>query len=131
MQTIKVRHNMEMAHRLFETPGKCQQIHGHSWWVELEIAGKVDPHGMILEFGEVKKTFRAHLDTTFDHHLLLNQNDILMRDQLPGVRAFSADPTTENIASAIADWARTEFSRKFTYRITVWETAVNGATAER
>jgi 6-pyruvoyltetrahydropterin/6-carboxytetrahydropterin synthase len=143
MQSIKVKHNMEMAHRLSQTPGKCEAIHGHSWWVELEIGGDVDEHGLLggLEFGEVKKLFRDHLDRTFDHHLLLHCEDDFLRlflgdsqhersTHIPGCNLLPEDPTTENMAKFIGRWARQKWGLAFRYRVTVWETTVNAATWE-
>lgn len=140
MQSIKVRHNMEMAHRLSQTPGKCAQIHGHSWWVELEIIGLVDERGMLegLDYGKVKAVFRGYLDETFDHHLLLNKNDTLTDFELPGTTRFEEDPTTENVARHIGTWAQKTFDEiiaphdfvRVHYRVVVWETSVNCATWE-
>jgi 6-pyruvoyltetrahydropterin/6-carboxytetrahydropterin synthase len=138
-QTISVKHNIEMAHRLYLTPGKCEQIHGHSWWVTLEMVGIVDDHGLLsgLNFSTIKRLFRRHLDSTYDHQLLLNSNDpwagkLHIQDtegwtRLPGLTTFMGDdPTTENLAEAIASWACLEFERPVS--ISVWETSVNNAT---
>lgn len=119
-----------MAHRLSQTPGKCEQIHGHSWWATLCIRGQVDKQGLLagLEFGIVKQQFRAFLDEQYDHHLLLNTNDRDISSGLPGVRWMMGEPTTENIARDILLWAQTTFQgtgRQF--RIEVWETSVNCA----
>lgn len=141
-QSIKVRHNMEMAHRLYETKGKCEAIHGHSWWVELEIEGEVSAAGMVLEFGAVKKQFREHLDSEYDHRIILNDEDpwvsrtIKANGQyvrLPGLREVLDDPTTENVAKWIGQWAQKTFDTEYSfykYRVTVWETTVNAATWE-
>lgn len=127
-QSIKVRHNMEMAHRLYLLQGKCEQIHGHSWWAELELIGEVDDNGIILPFGEVKQVFRHHLDTTFDHHLLLNIDDPVVEYSLPGAVTCSGDPTTENVSKWIGEWAEKEFNGYADIvRCTVWETSVNCA----
>jgi 6-pyruvoyltetrahydropterin/6-carboxytetrahydropterin synthase len=147
--TIKVRHNIEVAHRLFETPGKCENIHGHSMWVTMELFGEVNQHGMLegLDFGDVKKIFRSHLDTELDHHLLLNQDDPWAGDiylpssnpqenalpdgphQLPGLVPTPGDPTTENIASWLAHWALEKYPfNVYQVVMTVDETHVNSAT---
>lgn len=143
MQSIKVKHNMEMAHRLIDTPGKCENIHGHSWWVELEIIGSVDRTGKILEFGAVKKAFREFLDSQYDHHLLLNVKDLVLNQAfiepdtgLPGAIWMVGDPTTENVAKAIGEWAENAFydpNASFHQHIcvTVWETSTNAATWSR
>ena len=132
-QTLRVRHNIEVAHRLSLLPGKCEQIHGHSMWVVVELTGAVTPSGVVLglEFGEVKKAFRDWLDTNFDHHLLLNVNDQYAKLDLPGLRACAGDPTTENISRWIGEWTAAQFPKGLEHvKCEVWETQVNSATWE-
>jgi 6-pyruvoyl-tetrahydropterin synthase len=140
-QTILVRHNMEMAHRLFLTEGKCEAIHGHSWDVTLKIRGRVDMHGLLegLDFGQVKRLFRGHLDKNFDHRLLLNSRDPwsdlltrrsseqgqLVQEALPGLHSFDGDPTTENVARVIGEWAVDQYGLPIA--VEVFETRVNMA----
>jgi 6-pyruvoyltetrahydropterin/6-carboxytetrahydropterin synthase len=113
-----------MAHRLLRTPGKCEAIHGHSWGIELSLAGPVDDNGLLcgINFSELKKAFRGMLDRDFDHRLLLNQDDPFAQPvistvgsvvglTLPGLQLVTGDPTTENFARLIGEWCRTEFSR--------------------
>lgn len=127
---------MEMAHRL-TSGGKCEAIHGHSWYVYLSIAGPVDATGKILEFGAVKAKFRGHLDRVYDHKLVLNVRDpwakvsrreLTTPEALPGLQIMNGDPTTENVARLIFDWAKQEFGDSFKYRVDVWETRVNCAS---
>lgn len=155
MPSIYVRHNIEIAHRLYEMPGKCEQIHGHSMWVQLTIHGHLDAKGTLdgLDFGSIKKKFRDHLDSTYDHKLLLNGKDVwagalcartvlransssaepistlyddpAMFETLPGLVRTAGDPTTENIAKWIAEWAVKTFNKKCDVDIT--ETNTNGA----
>lgn len=154
MAFIRVRHNIEVAHRLYEMSGKCQAIHGHSMWAELTIHGLVNSNGVLdgLEFGSVKKAFRGFLDETFDHHLLLNEKDpwagqlvtptqtkwvddaskqkssgysIENMGTLPGLMVMPGDPTTENIAKWIAEWAKGQYGKAVD--VLVHETAVNAA----
>jgi 6-pyruvoyltetrahydropterin/6-carboxytetrahydropterin synthase len=127
---IRVRHNIEVAHRLSLLPGKCENIHGHSMWVELELTGAPDERGLSngLDFGGVKRAFRGMLDSEFDHHLLLNAEDELAKLDLPGARLCVGDPTTENIARWVLEWAQDEFGPIAT-RVDVHETHVNSATA--
>jgi 6-pyruvoyltetrahydropterin/6-carboxytetrahydropterin synthase len=115
-QAIEVVHTMEVAHRLYEMEGKCQNIHGHSMRVRLTIIGGLDEHGVLagLQFGSVKYMFRSWIDDHFDHHLLLNEKDYLTHaldfggrsfGQLPGLMVMPEDPTTENISKWIGQWA--------------------------
>ncbi len=103
MQLV-VKHNIEVAHRLSLTPGKCQNIHGHSMQVEVHLhgelideTGKMDGH----EIGVIKDAIRNHLNEEYDHHLLLNVDDPwanVISVGLPGLKKRQGDPTTENIA---------------------------------
>lgn len=115
MRSISVRHNIEVAHRLSMTPGKCQNIHGHSMLVILKLTGEVDETGKIFgqDLAEIKELFREYLNRYYDHHLLLNGEDSLIkylasterRALYPGFMQCDADPTTENIAMWIWGWA--------------------------
>jgi len=146
-QTIYVRHNAEIAHRLSQLPGKCQQIHGHSLQIRLEMQvwvngngiGCVDREGLLsLDFGQVKKQFRRHIDETYDHRLLLNERDTLLSafdvsvagatryDGYPGLKECRGDPTIENISRWIGEWSAEEFGCPVT--LTVDETNTNGAS---
>ena len=131
--SLQVRHNIEVAHRLSLLPGKCERIHGHSMWVTLELRGhRIDESGRLggLDFGAIKKAFRAHLDNTYDHHLLLNGDDHLAELPLPGLRLCEGDPSTENLAKWIAEWAHHEFIDTPSFRVQVDETHVNSAVWE-
>jgi 6-pyruvoyl-tetrahydropterin synthase len=44
---------------------------GESWMVDLELDGNLDYQGMVLDFGEVKRSIKRHIDDQFDHRLLV------------------------------------------------------------
>lgn len=44
---------------------------GESWLVDIELQGKLDYQGMVLDFGDVKKKTKAIIDEYFDHKLLI------------------------------------------------------------
>ena len=139
MYTLGVKHNIEVAHRLSQLEGKCQNIHGHSMLVTLSFhGGQLDEFGVYegMPFKEIKNAFRHHLDSQYDHHLLLNENDPWAHAtdlggkpcSLPGLMKCAADPTTENLATWIQQWAKLEFGMEKTIEIELWETAVNSAS---
>lgn len=144
---ITVKHNMEVAHRLTELPGKCQQIHGHSMQVHLTLFGNTDEHGIMsgLDFGTIKRDFREYIDKEWDHHLHMNALDpwaqtiYFQRGEepaeqhtLPGLVTHDGDPTVENIAieigrtmAANATWGR------YVDSVEIWETGTNSVRAVR
>ena len=109
-QSVILTHNVEMGHRLSMQPNsKCFQLHGHSWWVELELEGDVKDDGMVVEFGHVKKLWREYLDTTFDHHLCLNSKDPFME-----VMAIVAEigEVTQEYEKILTEWGVTTIGQQ-------------------
>lgn len=106
--TITVRHNFETGHRLPQLGGKCENLHGHSWWVEVTVEAPDTP-ATVVEFGQFKKGLRDWIDTHLDHGVMLGHRDPLA-DILPhhgktflfaggdGLTAGIYWPTVENVA---------------------------------
>ncbi len=66
----------EAAHRLPMVPPdhKCYRVHGHSYVVDVVVAGDVDPKtGWLVDFGEISAKVGPILKTELDHRLL---NDV-------------------------------------------------------
>ncbi len=90
MYKLSVTESFSAAHRLCGYAGPCSNLHGHNWKVRVGLqAGKLDPIGMAMDFGVIKKHLQAILDE-LDHAYL---ND------LPDFR--EANPTSENLAKYI------------------------------
>jgi 6-pyruvoyltetrahydropterin/6-carboxytetrahydropterin synthase len=82
----------EAAHRLPNLPEghKCTRLHGHSYKVEVHVAGPLDPLlGWVMDFGDIKAAFKP-LDERLDHHYL---------NEIEGLE----NPTSENLARWIWD----------------------------
>jgi 6-pyruvoyltetrahydropterin/6-carboxytetrahydropterin synthase len=127
-QTIIVKHNVEMGHRLANQPdSKCYQLHGHSWWIEVAIAGPLDDTGMILDFAKAKKIVRSYLDEKFDHHFVVNKTDELAKTSFPGIVSVPFDPTVENMARHWGEFFSTCFVG-LTVSVKLWEASTNAAT---
>jgi len=75
----------EAAHRLPRVPAdhKCARMHGHSWRVDIGLAGEVDERtGWLLDFGEIVAFVEPLLARELDHRTL---------NEVPGLE----NPTSE------------------------------------
>lgn len=104
--SVTVRHNFETAHRLPHLPGKCVNLHGHSWWAEVTVtAPEVDIDGMVVEFGAFKRELRGWIDNQLDHGVMLGPEDPLVGHlRAAGCKVFEVPgwPTVENVAVLLA-----------------------------
>ncbi len=102
-------YRFEAAHRLPRVAEghKCARIHGHSYKVEIEVEGPVDPDtGWLIDFGVIDDAW-APLFARFDHHNL---------NEVPGLE----NSTCENIAIYV--WRELRPQIKALSAVTVWET---------
>ena len=63
-------YRFEAAHRLPMVPPdhKCHRMHGHSFVIEVTVAGPVDPHmGWLVDFGDITKVVEPILKAELDH----------------------------------------------------------------
>lgn len=60
----------DAAHHLYDYDGKCRALHGHTYHVDMGISGFLDHRGMTLDFGDLKKIFKTHLEPLLDHRYL-------------------------------------------------------------
>lgn len=82
MNTIRItkEFNFEMAHALYNHDGKCAQIHGHSYGLDVTLRGQIrneelhPKNGMVMDFGDLKKLIKQQIIDIFDHALVLNRN---------------------------------------------------------
>jgi 6-pyruvoyltetrahydropterin/6-carboxytetrahydropterin synthase len=115
MQIFK-EFTFEAAHRLPRVPAahKCSRLHGHSYRVEVHIAGPVDPdHGWVTDFVDIKEAFKPVHDQ-LDHRYL---------NEIEGLE----NPTSEKIAKWI--WLHLEGALPLS-RVVVRETCTSGCVYE-
>ena len=136
MYTLKTSASFDSAHFLKGYEGKCSNIHGHRWTVEIEVAREqldIDGQcrGMIVDFSTLKNDLGALVDG-LDHALII-EKDSLREKTLEALkeedfRIIEVDfrPTAENFAQY--------FYREMTdkeykvAKVTVYETPNNCAT---
>lgn len=98
--------HFDAAHRLYNYKGKCYNLHGHTWKVEVTLASMgLNKSDMVVDFGVIEEEVGKLLDETFDHGVVLNKKDPLTytlkaRPEMKVVE-FDGDPTSEVIARDI------------------------------
>jgi 6-pyruvoyltetrahydropterin/6-carboxytetrahydropterin synthase len=105
--------SIEAAHRLPNVPEghKCARLHGHSFHIEVHVAGPLDAHlGWVMDFADIKAAFKP-VEDLLDHNYL---NDI------PGLE----NPTSENLARYI--WRELRPKLPLLSKIVVRETCTSG-----
>ena len=121
MFEVAVEQGFASAHALRNYKGRCENVHGHNWKVQVVIQGeRLDDTGLLVDFIDVKNLMARIIDG-IDHQFL---NEIPPFDVV--------NPSAENIAEY--------FHRKMTeglgdtpvpVRITevkIWETDIQSAT---
>ncbi len=106
--------NWEMGHRLPFHEGGCQNIHGHSYMLRVEIEGETNEYGMVMDYFDMKSAVQPIVDR-LDHCFLCDESDTVMHeffDAHPMNVVYVPFPTTaENIAVYILRAIAPEFRR--------------------
>lgn len=91
--------NFSAAHYIpCEDAGKCMRTHGHTYFVNITIAGdELDHNGFLVNFAHLKKL----IHNQFDHHLL---NDL---EPFKG-----KNPSTEIVAQTIYTMVKDYLSKR-------------------
>ena len=99
----------ESAHFIYNHPGKCRNLHGHSYKLFVCIEGTPVPEtGMIIDFDDLSKVVTEEVITKLDHRFL---NDLIplstaenisvwiwerLKPLLPGLCQIEVFETTDN-----------------------------------
>ncbi len=119
MYELSVNSHFSGAHRLRYLNGKCEELHGHNWKIEVSVtSSKLNPEGIVIDFTVLKQKLEGILKT-LDHTYL---NDLPY---------FSdKEPSSENIAKYIFEHLKKEL-RGYSVtlkKVTAWESETASAT---
>lgn len=128
---LSTRHHFDAAHRLTFHKGKCRNLHGHRWEVEVQI----DIHNqiwedMIIDFKEIKDIIDK-----YDHATLLFNNDDnvgiieALADEACNIHALDCEPTAENLALEIYNDVVRALRNRYEnlgVKVKLWESPGNG-----
>lgn len=64
----------DSAHRLDDYIGKCANLHGHTYKLEVQVKGRTDHRGIVIDFGDLKQIVNEQIINKYDHKFL---NDLL------------------------------------------------------
>jgi 6-pyruvoyltetrahydropterin/6-carboxytetrahydropterin synthase len=111
MYQVSVEGHFDAAHYLRGYGGKCENVHGHSFKVVVNLkASKLNETGLAYDFVELKRHLGEVL-ARFDHTSL---NDVPPFDKI--------NPSSENIAVTIFDQLKGCFSGGISLSsVEVWE----------
>jgi 6-pyruvoyltetrahydropterin/6-carboxytetrahydropterin synthase len=119
MYEISIISHFSGAHRLRYLHGKCEELHGHNWKVEVSVvSNRLGKEGVTIDFGILKQKVEKVLK--FLDHTYLND--------LPYFSGI--EPSSENISKYIFDKVKSELKgRSVTLKkVTAWESETACAT---
>jgi 6-pyruvoyltetrahydropterin/6-carboxytetrahydropterin synthase len=116
---VSVEYTFAAGHALRNYKGKCENVHGHNYRVQVTVAGeKLNETGLLVDFSDLRRGI-MDLAGRFDHQFL---NDLAPFDRI--------NPSAENLAKYISDGlhARLHSHGLEIQAVTVWETDTSCAT---
>ena len=104
---ITKQFSFETGHALYGYDGKCKNVHGHSYRLDVTVFGQPisdSTHvkfGMVIDFTDLKKIIKEEIVNVFDHATVFNKNtphkELAMTLKNSGHKVILADyqPTCE------------------------------------
>jgi 6-pyruvoyltetrahydropterin/6-carboxytetrahydropterin synthase len=106
---LKVKEKFQAAHFLKEYQGKCEKMHGHTFYVEVGVeVNKLDKTGIGVDFSKIKQK----LSEILPDHTLLNE-------------VYDFNPSAENLARHFFFELKKHFP---VAKVKVWESEDASAT---
>ena len=119
MFELMIETQFAAAHQLRGYKGKCENLHGHNWRVQVAVSsGKLNDIGIAIDFHEFKKLTNEAL-SALDHSFL---NDVFPFTEI--------NPSSENIAKWLYDLLKKKITNNDVAisAVTVWESETASAT---
>ncbi|WP_296381822.1 6-carboxytetrahydropterin synthase [Winogradskyella sp.] len=82
MSNIRItkQFSFETGHALYGYDGKCKNVHGHSYRLDVTVIGTPISDntnvkfGMVIDFSDLKKIVKEDIVNVFDHATVFNKN---------------------------------------------------------
>lgn len=105
---VMIERNFSSAHQLRGYKGKCENLHGHNYKIEIFAKGaELNNIGLLIDFGDLKSA-ADEIVTYLDHR---NLNELPPFDE-------ELNPSAENLAAYICEYMN---SRIGDQRVKVWK----------
>jgi len=119
MFEVTVEQTFAAGHALRNYRGKCENVHGHNYRVQVTVQGEqLDSIGLLVDFVELKRAMKAAIEY-LDHRFI---NDLEPFDKI--------NPSAENIAKYFHDSIAATMTTENPVRLSqvkVWETDTSSA----
>ncbi|UCC94898.1 MAG: 6-carboxytetrahydropterin synthase QueD [Candidatus Omnitrophota bacterium] len=124
MFKIKVQSHFSSAHFLRDYKGKCENLHGHNWKVEVVVASvSLNSSGMVMDFSDLRKILNEVVESLDHKHL----NDL---EYFSASAGGGKNPSSEEIARYIYNKVKEKISNNECrlQEVRIWETESSCAT---
>ncbi len=141
MTKIRVtkKFHFEMAHALLGYDGLCQNLHGHTYNMEVTLIGEPrnEPghprDGMVMDFGRLKNIVKSKIVGVFDHALVVNsatpeEKIAAFKTATERLIVLDFQPTSENLIKYFAETLQPELPENVSlFSMRLYETATSFA----
>lgn len=117
---VMIERNFSSAHQLRGYKGKCENLHGHNYKIEIFAKGQeLNNIGLLIDFGDLKDA-ADEVVSYLDHR---NINELPPFDE-------ELNPSAENLARFILEYisSRIDDDRVAVYKVRCFETPTSIAT---
>jgi len=115
MYELMAEDSFDAAHALRNYEGPCENLHGHTWKVQVFLKGnRLNKIGLMEDFKSIKKELGSAI-AELDHKLLNDLKPFMVKN-----------PTSENIAEYIFKSLKKKM--KMLYKVTIWESPTTNAS---
>ena len=130
MTTVTKTVRFDAAHVLTDHLGLCRNLHGHTYRVDVSVAG--DDGDMVIDFKELKGILKSIVLDRFDHSFIYNTGSAAEREIAAVVEKHGMRTVAIPFRSTVENLARmfhTELKAKVPglSSVKVWETPDNCA----
>jgi 6-pyruvoyltetrahydropterin/6-carboxytetrahydropterin synthase len=108
MYRLRIESHFDAAHKLIDYEGKCAELHGHTWKVEVFVVGeKINSAGILVDFSILKEKLNKIIER-LDHKFLNELKEL-------------ENPTCENISRYIFENLKDLPKHVKLEKVRVWE----------